>query len=369
MTAQKNPSEPGELYNFELPSGNDEQEIPELFGGDAPEDSVVWVYELEGIHGERGRSYLYSFPRSDLHSDAEFMEEIKERYGFGRYGADLKTAQGKYIRRVRFTIGSERERRRARAQAEAPEPQTPAAPAPAPAPAQPAPGHEDLPPMLAAMLKQQSDLLNGLLQTLRPTAPAPASDGLSALALLRELREVKDLFGGGDGGGTKGALSLLRDVLALKDELGLGGGGDSSAFANAARALAGPLSKALDRLGDAPAPGAPAQRPPVQQPHEGQPMAFMSDWLTPVIVLAGNNTPPPDAAREILGELAKQPEYIEQMILGMIDEQPQKAKAQVLALAPQLANHGEWLDAVIADLVRLIREPEPQGDAAAVASS
>lgn len=350
---------------YDLPlTPTPEEAFADFFGAARPDDSVFWVYEVNE-HG-KAPAQLFHFPYSERGTPAEFSDDLLERFGYGHYEIVLRDVKGAYLAKQRLTLGSERDRRRARAPSASDAPSAPPA-APAAAPEH---KNDDLPPALAAILESQTRLISTLIESVTrardpaPAPAAPASSQMSLLELLRELKGVRELFGGGDAaGGVTSTLGLLREVWSLRDELGGGApSGDGSPFAAVMHQLAPALSKALDRLGDAPPQTAGAAQP--ARIAKETPTMNIADWLVPLVNMAAEGAEPERAAQAVIAELEQKPSYVWDYAVGMIHEEPDKARTFVLSLAPALANHSDWLNAVLEQVRVQTRDGEQPSDQA-----
>lgn len=364
MTARKPRARPEasvDLAAYEL--GDDAPPTPEQllaqFFGQAQEDDIVCtVYERPA--DQKGMSYLFSFPLAAGMLAHELYETILQKYGPGNYELHAQKGDGKLVKRLVFQVGTERERKRAII----PDRQRPDEPARV-APAAGASG--DISPALAAILDNQNRMLERLLeaQTDRPRER-------DTLSMARELLELKNLFGPAQSTPVAEIFSIVKDVLKLKDELS-DGGEDSSPLAVAMKQLAPAITRAVDKLSQAPAPPARAAgpagvRPAVpaaaQPPANGNNGDFSMNFDAVFLELAAHadrGSAPPDVADAVLDWLAERPAWIEQAVLGMVMDEQERVVGRIVGSYPKLEGKREWLGEVIQALIAKVEQAELEG--------
>lgn len=332
-----------------------EQLLAEFFGEAHADDILCSLYELGGVD-RRERGYLYTFPFSGELLVHELYEDLLGKYGAGWYELIAQERQTrKFVKRMVFQVGTERDRRRKllpdrqpAAATESPRPELAATPAPASAIA----GTELA--MLSAILDNQQRMLERLLEQ----QAAPRERERDFLSTARDLAELKNLFGGGQSTPVADIFGLVKDVLRLKDELS-DGDGSSNPLALAFKQLAPVISRAVDQLSTQQAPthrparsmnpAAPAA-PANGNANEGFAMD-LGGVFAELQTYAERGASPADTADAILEFLANKPAWLEHAVLGMVLDEGERVVGRVVGSYPRLEPHRDWLGRVVLELL------------------
>lgn len=322
-----------------------EQIIGEFFGeAHADADITCSIYEINPAK-PREISYLFNFEFRPGLSSAKLFDDILGNYGAGWYELQAQGERGNMVTRRRFQVGSESARKKAlasvvpkrsteteRAERES-EPVT----------------RSGLSPELAAILDNQNRLIEKL-------ADAQSGARGGQYDSVRDLLELKKLFEQPSQPLAE-IMGIVRDVLKLKEDL-TDEPGDDSPLGAAVKMLAPSLSKVIEKLNEQQPVPAPAQQPQPQpsQPasSEAETMFNLDAMFSELHKLAESNTPADVAAEAVLVQLSAQPEWVENVVLGMIVDEGERVVGRLVGSYPKLLPFRDWLTKVCTHILDAI---------------
>jgi hypothetical protein len=183
----------------------------------------------------------------------------------------------------------------------------------------------------------------------------------------QELAALRDLFAPPAAKSTPlGELvAMVKDFHGLKEALS-DGDGDAGPLAAVVKQFAPAINKAVEALQQPPT-GQPAARPAPSssapgvngQPYAGGfPGVNIDALFTQLLKHAEAGDPPPDVAAAICDYLAERPEWLEEIVLGMVVDERERVVGRIIGSQPKLEPYRDWLEQVVRALLQAIESDD-----------